>query len=184
MNDNEIIQQIRQGNTTKLLKQLYLEYPKVKAMMLQSGGTASDTKEIFNDSLILLIEKVENPEFKLTSKLTTYLYGINRFLWKNHLRKSQKSVELEWSDTLILTEQDLGYNNEKEEKLKVLETVLGQISERCQKLFKQFYFLKKSMQEIAKSMNFSSVNSAKTQKYKCLERAIKLAKSNFKTQAL
>lgn len=55
-------------------------------------------------------------EFELTSKLSTYLFGINRFLWKNEARRRNKNPELEWKDTLILSAEDIGYSEEKEEK--------------------------------------------------------------------
>ncbi len=175
MKDHEIIHKIRLGKREKPIKQLYKEYPKVRAKILATGGTEEIAQEIFNDSLILLIEKVSDPQFQLTSKLTTYLYGINRFLWKNELRKQKRFVELEWSDTLIISDEDLGYQEEKEEKLKAMESILQKISEKCRKIFEMFYFNKQSMQLIAEKLGFSSVNSAKTQKYKCMERAIKLA---------
>ncbi|MCB9189991.1 MAG: sigma-70 family RNA polymerase sigma factor [Flavobacteriales bacterium] len=175
MTDQEIIHSIRKGNNEKPIKKLYKEFPKVKALILKEGGSAETAQEIFNDSLVILIEKVRQPEFQLTSQLTTFLYGINRFLLKNELRKQNKHVELEWRDTLILTDQDLGYDEEKEAKLNTMEKILNMISEKCKELLRLFYFQKMSMTEIAEKLNFSSLNSAKTQKYKCIERASQLA---------
>lgn len=175
MKDQEIIHTIRKGKTDKAIKVLYKEYPKVRANILSSGGDEEIARQIFHDSLILLIEKVSEPGFKLTAKLSTYLYGINRFIWKNEARRRQKDPELEWKDTLILTADDLGYDKEKEEQLTQLETILDSISERCRKIFELFYFRKKSMKTIAEQLEFSSVNSAKTQKYKCMEKAIQMA---------
>lgn len=187
MTDQEIIAQIRIGKREQAIKVLYAEFPKIKSNIIYSGGDAEIAREIFHDSLILLIEKVSNPQFELTSKLSTYLFGINRFLWKNELRRRNKNPELEWKDTLILSADDLGYNEEKEEKIKLLEKVLNQITERCKKILELFYFKKEDMNAIAKQLDFSSVNSAKTQKYKCMERAIELARqmnpNELQTQA-
>jgi len=174
--DKDIINHIRIGKTEPAIKSLYKEFPKVKANIISTGGDEEIAREIFHDSLILLMEKVADPAFELTSKLSTYLYGINRFKWKNEARKRQKNPELEWKDTLILTADELGYDDEKEKQLTQLESILETISERCKKLFELFYFRKESMKSIAKILNFSTVNSAKTQKYKCMERAIKLAR--------
>lgn len=176
MKDSEIIAKIRKGQTELAVKVLYKEFPKVKANIMSSGGDEAIAREIFHDSLILLIEKVSDPSFELTSKLSTYLYGINRFMWKNEARRRQKSPELEWKDTLILTADDLNYDTEKEENLKLLEAVLAKVTERCKKIFELFYFKKESMKTIAELLEFSSVNSAKTQKYKCMEKAMSLAK--------
>jgi len=177
MTDKEIIKAIRKGKNEKPIRQLYKEFPKVRALILKSGGTEIMAEELFNDSLVLLIEKVQNPKFELTSKMTTYLYGVNRFLMKNELRKQNKhNYDLEWSDTLILSEEDLGYDFEKEEKLSYLEKILDTISEKCKQILRLFYYQKETMESIAKQLEFSSVNSAKTQKYKCIEKASKIAK--------
>jgi RNA polymerase sigma factor (sigma-70 family) len=187
MTDQEVIAYIRVGKRDQAIKELYKEFPKIKSNILYSGGDAEIAREIFHDSLILLIEKVNNPQFELTSKLSTYLFGINRFLWKNELRRRNKNPELEWKDTLILSAEELGYNEEKEEQIRLLDKVLSQVTERCKKIFELFYYKKEDMNTIAKELEFSSVNSAKTQKYKCMERAIELARqlsaNELQTQA-
>ncbi|NQY11321.1 MAG: sigma-70 family RNA polymerase sigma factor [Flavobacteriales bacterium] len=175
MKDAEILSEIRKGNREKPLKFLYQEFPKIKTNIIASGGNEEIAQEIFNDSLILLLEKLNDPKFELSSKLSTYLYGINRLLWKNELRRQNKRPELEWRDTLILYNEDIGYDFEREEQLKKIEAILKTISTKCQQIFELFYFKKQSMQIIAETLNYSSVNSAKTQKYKCLEKAIQMA---------
>jgi len=176
MTDQEIISDIRAGRREGAIKVMYAEYPKILANIRSSGGDEEIAREVFHDSLILLIEKVSKPEFELTSKLSTYLYGINRFLWKNELRKQRRNPELEWKDTLILSAEDLDYSEEKEEKIKLLDMVLNKVTERCKKIFELFYYKKENMNDIAVKLNFSSVNSAKTQKYKCMESAIAMAR--------
>lgn len=176
MKDLEIISLIKKGQTEKALKVLYKEFPRVRANIIAGGGDHEVAQELFNDSLILFIEKVSDPNFVLTAKLSTYLYGINRFLWMNEARKRQKNPESEWRETLILTADDLDYSTEKEVELKMLENVLNELTERCKQIFEMFYFQKKDMKTIADQLAFSSVNSAKTQKYKCMEKAMILAK--------
>lgn len=175
MTDQQIIQAIRNGDREKAIRFLYREFPKINALIAKSACNSVIASEIFNDSLIILIEKVQQPQFTLTSKLTTYLYGINRFLVINELRKQHKHYELEWSDTLIVSDSDLEYDYEKEEKLKRMESILTKISEKCQQIFQRFYFKKESMEAIAEALQFTSTNSAKTQKYKCLQKAYELS---------
>ncbi|MFT5777815.1 MAG: RNA polymerase sigma factor (sigma-70 family) [Crocinitomicaceae bacterium] len=182
MTDQEIISAIRKGNREKSIVFLYEEFPKIERLIINSGCNKSDAREIFNDSLILLIEKVESPNFVLTSKLTTYLYGINRIMAKNNLKKHNKPHELEWKDALNLDEGDLDYDVEYETKLKSIELLLTKISLKCRKIFQLFYFEKKSMQAIADELGYSSMNSAKTQKFKCIEQAFKLSQQNQSIQ--
>ncbi len=177
MKDQDILKNLQSGQRNKALKFLYKEFPKIQSNVCSSGGTKEEAEEIFSDALMLLVDKVSKRDFELTSKLSTYLYGIARFLWLNELKKPRRKKELEWSDTLILNGEDLDYDSEKEEEFKALENVISQISEKCQKVFELFYYQKESMVTIAEMLGFTSVNSAKTQKYKCMEKAIVLAKN-------
>ena len=177
MTDIEIIENIKNGKRSKALQFLYKEFPKIEANICKSGGTKEEAEEIFTDALILLIEKVNEPKFTLSSKLSTFLFGITRFLWMNELKKTKRKYELEWSDTLILIDEDLAYDAEKEELFKQLEDVISKVSEKCQQIFELFYFKKETMQFIADKLGFSNLNSAKTQKYKGIEKAISLADS-------
>ena len=127
------------------------------------------------DDKKIIIEKVESPNFLLSAKLTTYLYGINRFLAQNELKKQRRKKEIEWNDAFQLPPDDFNYNSEKEDKLKRMEQLLTQISKKCLLIFRLFYFENKSMSEIAEELGYTSTNSAKTQKYKCIERAYHLS---------
>jgi len=179
MKDDQIVNSIKAGKHNKALKQLYREFPKVKAFILKNNGKKEQAQEIFNDSLLLLVEKVQDEQFVLQSSLSSFLYGIARFLWMNELKKMKKTQAVEWEDALQLSAEDINYDEEKEKKLNAVEKILDTISEKCKQILEMFYYEKHSMQTIASKLRFSSVNSAKTQKYKCLERATKLASNIY-----
>jgi DNA-directed RNA polymerase specialized sigma24 family protein len=103
------------------IKVLYREFPKVCGLIIASGGDEAEARATFHDALILVMEKVQDPTFVLTCKLTTYLFGVNRLLWKNKLRKLNSIREVEWSDTLILTNDDLGIDEEQESLIAAME---------------------------------------------------------------
>lgn len=178
MEDQEIIQLIRDGKREKPIRFLYQEFPKIQQLVIKEGLTKEIAEEIFQNSLLLFIEKVENPAFVLSSKASTYLYGLNRFLTKNETRNRRKTVHVEWNEINDFDDSELNYDFEKEAKLNRVEMILTQVSEKCQSIFKLFYFEKRSMTDIAKQLNYSSTNSAKTQKYKCIEQAIKLSEKS------
>jgi RNA polymerase sigma factor (sigma-70 family) len=175
MKDNEIIESIRKGNREKPIKYLYKEFPVIRAKIMASGGNKETAEEIFNDALLLLMEKVSKPSFELSSKLSTYLFGIARFLWKNELRKQNRKQDLEWEGAVILSEEFMNMDEEREERFQALETIIASLSRKCQDIFERLYYKNQSMQEIANALGFSNENSAKTQKYKCMEQAIKQA---------
>lgn len=175
MSDEKIIELLKVNKTDRAFSKLYIDFPKVKKMILSKGGTKDDAQDIFQEALIILYNKVNQGDFKLTSKIGTYLYSVSRFLWKDQLIKNNKTVDSDFSnDQLIETnKEELEEIIKKEEKLKVIEQVLKEISQKCQDIFELFYFKKLSMKDIAIKMKYTSERVARTQKYKCVEQAKK-----------
>lgn len=56
-------------------------------MVYQMGGTDEDARDIFQDGLIIMLEKLDNKQFALTCKFKTFLYCVCENLWKTALDK-------------------------------------------------------------------------------------------------
>jgi len=69
---------------------------------------------------------------------------------------------------------------QKELDLKMVSKALTLIGEPCHQLLDFFYFSKKSMEEISSSMGYKNPETAKNQKYKCMERLRKLVEDERK----
>ncbi len=176
MNNKEILVAIRQGSSSSFIEEVYLYYPVVKSFVIKNSGNEEEAKDVFQEALVVFYEQAKNPKFQLTCKATTYVFSIAKNLWHSRLREKGKQIQSEVENTVDVATEVNDY--QEEEKLySYLDKVILQLNEKCQTLFKHFYFLKKSMREIARDLNFSSENAAKTQKYKCIERAKKLAAS-------
>lgn len=179
MTDQEILVCIRRKEFEKSVKELYKHYSLVQGTLYKYGASDSLIPEIFNDGLVLLLEKAQASDFQLSSKFSTYLTGVCLNLWRNESRKISARQRMELDAEIDQNYAFLEYDSEKEEKLRILDTVLEKIQDRCKQLLRLFYFENKRMAEIAETMGFSSEQSAKTQKYKCIEKAHELAKKEF-----
>ena len=172
MDDNKIIELLKQGKQNKAFLKLYKNYPQVEKLILSKGGSKEDAKDVFQDALIIFYDKVMYTEFKLTSAIGTYLYSVCRFVWKDELQKRKGKLTTDVAFEFTSEEEsEFQAAIEKEEKLKKLEQVLTQIGEKCIQLLKLFYFDGLKMKEIASKIGLKSEKIAKNQKYKCLERA-------------
>ena len=172
MDDQSIVQLLKQGQRSKGFQKLYKGYPPIKKFILSKGGTKADAEDIFQEALIIFYRKVQAEEFKLSSAISTYLFSVCRFLWKDELKKRKnKQVQHINSGLLQREEDDVTEIMERESKVKQAEQVLRQIGERCLSLLRLFYYERLSMTAIAEKMGFKSEKVAKNQKYKCLERA-------------
>jgi RNA polymerase sigma factor (sigma-70 family) len=170
MEDQKIIELIRSQQQDKVFTTLYKYFPVVKKMILSNGGRPEDAEDIYQDALIVFYKKAGNPEFKLTSTINTYLYSIARFMWKDELRKKAQHSFTDILD-VHLPDEEFTAEVETENKYKPAEKVIADLGERCKELLLLFYFESLKLKDIAKKMGYNSENTAKNQKYKCLETA-------------
>lgn len=147
--------------------------------------------DLFTDTIIVLQNNIENQKLTadgLTSSLDTYLYAIgHRTLWAQD-RKANVfgQISLEGSGTVNdegeeYISKDIYAAIEKLERDGVLDAKVNELQDfvdrmvhsmksPCSELLDLFYWGKKTMEEIAEKMSFTNANSAKSQKYKCIQK--------------
>jgi len=180
MNDTQIIELIRNQEHSKVFSVLYKYYPVVKKMILSSGGSLEDAEDIYQEALIVFYKKASAPDFKLTASINTYLYSICRFMRNDQLKK-QKKITLVSIENTTVDETAFVEILETEGQFKQAEKIISELGKRCKELLMLFYFDRKTMKEIAQKMQYSSENTAKNQKYKCLETAKQKLKTLHQT---
>ena len=172
MSDQSIITLLRSEKSGSVFLKLYDFYPKVEKMIYQHGGTRDDAKDVYQEALMVLHRKAKDEAFSLSAAAETYLYSVSRFLWMDELRKRGKLPTVRKDEELDQAcEQEVGEYLIKEEKFKLAEKAIALLGEKCRQVLQLFYVEEKSMQEIAALLGYNSENTAKTQKYKCLESA-------------
>jgi RNA polymerase sigma factor (sigma-70 family) len=141
-------------------------------MILSKGGKAEDAEDIFQEALIILCRKVKEPGFKLTAQLSTYLFSVCRFLWKDELKKRKPLTPGDFETGFNQTEEkEMEVLAEQEQRARLAEKVLNELGERCRELLLLFYNAGLKLKDIASRMGYNSESTAKNQKYKCLEGA-------------
>ena len=173
MTDLKIIELIRKEKYPKALATLYKVFPKVLAYVMQYGGEKSDAEDIFQDSLLICIEKIKADDFSLKSALSTFLIGIAKNKTREYLRKLAKTNQIETEEVHDFP-GEINRLIEEEKKYKALDKILIEIGKKCTELLIMFYHKSMNMKQIATKLGFKSETSAKTQKYKCLEKAKQL----------
>jgi RNA polymerase sigma factor (sigma-70 family) len=172
MKDQQIVELIRTGKSDKALIALYTHFTMIRKMILARGGSREDAEDIFQEALIILCRKVKDPGFNLTAQLSTYLFSVCRFLWKDELKKRRHAVPLDFETGLPDAEEHTLHAAVREEaRAKLAEKALDGLGQRCRELLLLFYKAELKLKEIAFKMGYNSENTAKNQKYKCLEAA-------------
>ena len=164
-------------------EQVYRQnYHIINGWLIKNGGSSADAADLFQEAMVVLYEKAQSEDFRLSCSIGTYLFAISKHLWYKKLQKQSREpvlnkdlgAEGDESGTGISYEDDINVHHEREAHYNMLNNALDQIGEPCRSLLKAFYHHDKSMQEIAADFGYTNPENAKTQKYKCLARLRKL----------
>jgi RNA polymerase sigma factor (sigma-70 family) len=150
-------------------------YNMVQAFILNNSGSSDDAKDIFQEAMIVLYEKVRSGSFELNCQIKTYMYSVCRRLWLKRLHQLQKvTPEIQGLDEMAAVEEELGLHEQRNNDFLLMERALWGLGEPCKSLLEAYYLQKKSMVEIAGNFGYTNADNAKNQKYKCLMRLKKM----------
>ncbi len=166
----------------KATEQIYRQhYHIVNGWLIKNGGSSADASDLFQEAMMVMFGKAQEPEFRLTCSIGTYLFAVSKHLWYKKLQKQSRGPQIlhenigtEEDDIGVAYDDDVKVHHEREAHYEQLSTALDQIGEPCRSLLKAYYHDDKSMQEIAADFGYTNPDNAKTQKYKCLARLRKL----------
>ncbi len=180
MSDQEILQLLRDGKVHPAIKKVYNYFPVVRKFIVANNGSKQGAEDVFQDALVIFINKVKDERFELTSAIDTYLFSVCRFIWLEQLRAKQKEIKNTNQVKFEFYQNDALENDVKSDAtLKQAQRAIESLGEKCQEILTLFYFNKWSMKAIAEKLKFSSEKVAKNQKYRCIEKAKQFAKTNI-----
>lgn len=173
--DSEVVLGIL-NDSKETLSRLYTSYfPMILQLVLKNNGNEDDAKDIFQESIIVLYNKVKSGDFELNSKLKTFLYSVCRRLWLKRLNAESRMVRnIQDFSEIMAVEDDLEKHEEKDRQFELMESALNHLGEPCKTIIEDYYIQNKSMQEICEKFGYTNADNAKTQKYKCLQRLKKI----------
>lgn len=174
--DSEVILGILNNQDT-VLKKLYIAYfPMVLQLIINNNGTQDDAKDIYQEAIIVLYNKVKGGEFELSSKLKTFIYSVCRRLWLKRLNQmSRYGGDIrDFQEHLPVEEEDVELHDERNIQFGKMQSSLQLLGEPCKTIIEDFYINNRSMQDICEKFGYTNADNAKTQKYKCLQRLKKL----------
>lgn len=175
--DAEIIRGIQDGNNLAVQKLYKLYYPTISKMIINNSGSAEEAQDIFQETVMVLYDKISKGNFELSSKLKTFLYAVSKRLWLKQLTRGGSKYHIDsidnHEDSLIAVDA-IEEHEILEKNLLQMEEALSGLGEPCKTILHDFYILNKSMTEIGEKFGYTNADNAKTQKYKCLQRLKKI----------
>lgn len=184
LNEKLLLQGLAKSDK-KAIETIYKEnYNMVQALVINNNGTAEDAKDIFQESMIVLYEKVQSGTFELNCLIKTFIYSVSRRLWLKKLMQQNRFSLSEAHEDVVSVDNETEDHERRNTEFSMMERAMSSLGEPCKSLLQAFYLQKKSMQDIAANFGYTNAENAKNQKYKCLMRLKKLFFSQYKNENL
>ncbi len=151
-------------------------FGKISKFVQNNSGNQADAEDLFQDAMMVLVEKLRQDNFQLTASMDTYVYAICKNLWFKKLRDKNHELSLDelQSNNFQMSNSD-SIENEKT-YLEKLKGYLLKITEHCNRLINDIFFNEKAIEQIQKDYSYSTRHNAQNQKHKCVEQIRKVKK--------
>ncbi len=170
--DADFIEGLKTGNNAAL-RALYKKYYNiVLKIVVNNSGSSEAAQDIYQETIIVLFENAQKPEFVLNCQLQTYVYSIAKRLWLKQLRVNGHFAAIKEGDEEELADvsEEVSEHLQKEIELDKMAKSLEELGEPCKTIINDFYVHRLSMEEISEKFGYTNSDNAKNQKYKCLQR--------------
>ena len=171
--DEELIEGLRQGDDA-VLNFLYKNYyGVVRGMVLKSYGNEDQARDIFQEVIIVIYNKLQDSNFKITSSFFTFFYAVIKNTWLDYRKLSLKNPLIYAKD--YSDEIGVGIEIDQVEvlatkaiRLGLFNTYFKELADGCQQILSLFRAEYKA-EEIANELGFKSANYVRKRKSECLK---------------
>lgn len=176
-----LVERVRTGDR-QALEEIYLDFRlEFFDWAIKKHGCSMElAKDVYQQTILMLYENISRGKLsRLTSSLKTYVFAIG----KNHLfdlrRADIQKMNKETQASYLLYDQNVFDTKYSDESISKVEEALMELSPKCRALLLGYYYERKSMKELSMMLGFSNEQSAKSQKYKCLQKLKILFENKF-----
>ncbi|PID95207.1 MAG: hypothetical protein CSA95_00845 [Bacteroidetes bacterium] len=175
LNDNQILEGIRDSNE-EIVKTVYKEYFKhIQHLVTYNHGTVDDAKDLFQDAMIVICERLQSKELTLSCSFGTFLYAIARNIWLRRLAEKGKTIVLtkEVFDNSMPPCEVLENNLSLHERRMIMfQRHFDTLTKSCKKIIKMM-LKKEKTKKIQQEMGYNSLAYTRKRKYQCKKALIK-----------
>ncbi len=129
-------------NNDAVLRALYKKYYNlVLKYVVNNSGNSESAADIYQETLIVLYENVQKPNFELNCQLQTFIFSIAKRLWLKQLRKNGNTYRFkeDEEDEVVDVTEELTDHIKKESDIEKMNASLEELGEPCKTILKDFY---------------------------------------------
>lgn len=158
---------------TKVLDFIYNNYfRQIRSFIVQNQGSPEDAKDVCQDAILVIYQKLVNANLTLSCSFSTYLYSVCRLLWLKQLEKRKLWRQFtEEAGMFVDLEEDILMIYESNERYQLYQKHFRKLSFNCQKVM-ELFLARIPLREIARILGFKSEQYVKKRKHQCKEKLI------------
>lgn len=169
------LEALRQGSDAALRK--VYEENRAKFVNFARRYQLSDEEnvDIYQDAFIIFYDNIRNGKVEsFTSSISTYLFGIGKYLIFDRMKKNKKTINTEFDLAIVGKEDELMHGLELQEagltkEQRLLEKHFAALGTSCQELLTLFYYRGFTIEEIVDYTDYNSENVVKSAKSRCMK---------------
>jgi RNA polymerase sigma factor (sigma-70 family) len=169
--DQEILEGIL-NDDNRILNYVYKKnLPRIKKLIVRSGGEENMANDIFQECMIIIFEKIKSKGLVLSCKFSTYFYSVCKKLWYQEIKYGDRlrPVKHRIKDDICVEEPEYEY---EKSIFQVFDKHFEALSEDCKKILK-LHFDNYSIDEIKEIMSYKNSHYVMDKKYRCKKSLIK-----------
>ncbi|WP_405413030.1 RNA polymerase sigma factor [Maribacter sp. Asnod1-A12] len=159
-----------------LLKRVYEENrSKFLNFARRYNLTEEENIDIYQDAYVIFYDNIMSGKVEsFTSSISTYLFGIGKYLIFDKMRKNKKTVgsnyelDLVKGDSQAIEEIELEEQSLSKEQ-ELLKRHFNSLGDKCKELLTLFYYRGFTIEEIMQHENYKSENVVKATKSRCMK---------------
>lgn len=177
MTDIEFISAFR-SNNQKVIADFYARHERTFKRSIGAKFRIANEDvlaDVYQETVCRLWEFIQREkltEQTITTSLAAYLYGIGQKVMLEYLRK-EKDVPIDDELLQVKADNDIAASvkeYELDETQQLIRETVNNMGKPCAPILLKFYWEGFSMDDIALELGYSSADSAKTQKNKCMNK--------------
>src|SRR6187402_841253 len=144
-------------------------FPSVKYYILRNSGNQQDAEDIFQETSIVLLQKIRSEELELTASLKTYFYSISRNLWLKKLRDSKKTSAIDGMEDKVFEEDSISQQEMAEQEANLAgwtNNLMLKLTGHCIVLITKIFFVEKYLPPNYQELGYKNAHTYQNQKYK------------------
>jgi RNA polymerase sigma factor (sigma-70 family) len=156
----------------ELVGQLYKKlYKKINFYVISNSGLGEDAEDVFQDALIVLLDKIDAGTLHLTCAIETYFFSVCKNLWYHKLANMQKSRHFQEYEMFEHAKAAISSDtyDMHDELLRLMKYHFSRLDEKSRQTL-NLYMNGTPNKETTALMGYNNKDYAKTRKFICKEK--------------